>query len=41
VDGDESMEALFDSGRDYFDQLAAYKEFQGRNMVGIDDYEDE
>jgi hypothetical protein len=34
---DETVEALYDSNRDYFQQLAVYKKFQGRN----DDEDDE
>jgi len=37
VEGDESVEPLFDSSRDYFEQLAVYKKFQGRDVVAIND----
>jgi hypothetical protein len=38
---DETVEALFDSSREYFEQLDAYKKFQGRNAIQKDDDEDE
>jgi hypothetical protein len=39
AEADETVEALFDSGRDYFEQLNVYKKFQGRNAVHEDDYD--
>jgi hypothetical protein len=41
IEGDESSGALFDSSREYFEQLVFYKEFQGRNIAQSDDDGDE
>jgi hypothetical protein len=37
---DETEQALYDSSREYFVQLTAYKEFQGRNVDESDEDED-
>jgi hypothetical protein len=37
LEADESVEALFDGTRDYFEQLRAYKEFQGRDLIDGDE----